>query len=491
MIEVGGVYMKKLLVDRHRWELALICITAGLLGLSLVLFLWKFSVTIYQIGIAFSQPQLLLSLALAGSQIFGFFIGLYLVLIYFDSPFSSWSVLRAKSRTIITISYIPQAILLLPSLIYYWIYMQPSLWLLIPSIAIFLVAPLLPLVLAMIVVHSLHHVVSRIPKLYIHQGALALILVLVLMQASVQLWVPYNNPEHFISIFSGGIGEIFLYFDLHVSPILFSLHALLSVLLVSLLLFCKPSIVWVLAKVELRMLLRNPVYAVHGLMGYVSVPIILFAVYWTEKHSVAYPLLTPWFQGLTVNMEIVFSALYAWFMVALSTNAATTFSRTGSSICYLSSLPFTSLQLLSSRFFASLTINTIGTGIGLIVIAIMFQMNWYSVVSGIFFGVLLVSGLILLLILLDFFRPYLDWTNPSAAIKQNLNVFYSTAISMGLGALFVLRISYRMSSQMQQWILVDLGLFGIMLLLGALMLAVRFSDDLWRLLMVSTEKGEA
>ena len=75
-------------------------------------------------------------------------------------------------------------------------------------------------------------------------------------------------------------------------------------------------------------------------------------------------------------------------------------------------------------------------------VLLLFPLTTGSVFSGLFFVVMLTVFLAHSDLVLNIYRPFLNWSHPAAAIKNNLNVILSLAYRPLLTGVLVLTIIY-------------------------------------------------
>lgn len=184
-----------------------------------------------------------------------------------------------------------------------------------------------------------------------------------------------------------------------------------------------------LAKKEVKILFRTPVYLLNSVGGVIILPAVLVMSTVTGDESLE--LLTkvlgefPHFIVLPAIGMIVFLGM-------LNSIGCTTFSREGKNFWIQRTLPIRIEDQIIGRVLSSLIIQLVGI---------------VAMISSIFFiakirlGNILIIAILGLLgsipmtqigMIIDILRPLLIWDNPQKAMKQNLNVL----IGMGVGFLY-------------------------------------------------------
>lgn len=185
---------------------------------------------------------------------------------------------------------------------------------------------------------------------------------------------------------------------------------------------------------EIKMLFRTPVYLMNSVMGVVIVPIIFLMSYYMNGGTFA-GRTDSFFQGHIVSL--IGSAVVV-LLSGLNSVCSTTFSREGKNFWIQRVLPIKVQDQIIGRILSSLFIQLIG------IIALLFSL--YLVIelrieNIIWITILGLLGSIVMSeigMVVDIFRPLLDWDNPQKAMKQNLNVL----ITMGLSILYLLGLVY-------------------------------------------------
>lgn len=185
-----------------------------------------------------------------------------------------------------------------------------------------------------------------------------------------------------------------------------------------------------LAKKELAMLFKTPIYLMNSVGGVIIIPIlIVMSTISGGDESMNYMI-----QFVQTNPDLIALAGIG-FIVALgmlNSVGSTTFSREGKNLWIQRTLPIKVKDQIFGRVLASLAIQILGLIALLVSLAIVISINLQSVILIIFLGLLGSIPMTMIGMTIDIIRPLLTWTNPQQAMKQNLNVL----IGMGLGSLY-------------------------------------------------------
>ncbi|NLC04581.1 MAG: hypothetical protein GX787_09935 [Tissierellia bacterium] len=186
-----------------------------------------------------------------------------------------------------------------------------------------------------------------------------------------------------------------------------------------------------LAKKELTMLFKTPIYLMNSVGGVIIIPILIIMPAISGGDDSMNTLI----QIIEMNPDLI-TLVGIGFIVALgmlNSIGATTFSREGKNLWIQRTLPIKAKDQIFGRVLASLGIQLLGLIALLISLAIVMKINIQSIILIIVLGLLGSIPMTMLGMTIDIIRPMLTWTNPQQAMKQNLNVL----IGMGLGSLYV------------------------------------------------------
>ncbi|WFA09936.1 hypothetical protein [Tissierella sp. Yu-01] len=184
-----------------------------------------------------------------------------------------------------------------------------------------------------------------------------------------------------------------------------------------------------IAKKELIMLFKTPIYLMNSVGGVIIGPIIIVMSVVSGDQS-----MEPVTQLLYGNMDIV--VLGAIGMIGalgiLNSVGATTFSREGKHFWIQRTLPIKPAAQIMGRVLASLVIQVIGAVILIGSMLFIIRLDFISILLIIIIGLIASIPMTQIGMIIDILRPMLSWSNPQQAMKQNLNVL----IGMGVGALY-------------------------------------------------------
>lgn len=125
--------------------------------------------------------------------------------------------------------------------------------------------------------------------------------------------------------------------------------------------------------------------------------------------------------------------------------AATAFSREGKDLLNLKAMPIKTDEIVKAKFFHALTYVIVEFAIFTVVMTVFWMvvgLPFNILVKALLLSLLLCGSISVFLIFIDLFidtaRPKLNWENPQAAFKNNLNSLFSVLASLVIVAVFVI-----------------------------------------------------
>lgn len=531
----GKYYLVK--KRKRLWEPTII-----VLGLAPVIvmglgFMWVMTEKLFIAGLGFGQPHLALVNGVLMASLMGLFFGFFYVLsaFYFSSdlagliplPLRPVEILGAKLGVVLTGQYALNALVLLPIWLRYGLLAQAGLGYVLSSLLVFLIVPIIPLVLA-----SLGTVLlMRFVNLSRHKDKLTLIggILLLIAVFGFQFWLQSSlgsgDPDVVLDRLLNSADGLILAVGRAFPPSIWAAKAMAYAHQgsgwLNLLYFVAASFLGVgvlylvgekvflqglvagleaskgagkekktalteksrsafmtLVATEAKVFLRDPGFALNGLVGYVLLPVMAVLPTLGIKMDGNFSAMLN-LDELPALLVAGGIALFFMIMSAMSMIPSTTFSREGKYLWIMRNLPLSIEQIITTRVVAAQVVNTIGCLLGLIPLAFMLRLGVGPVVWGTVLGILLATVLAYLLVLFDLRRPMLDWVNPIKAVKSNLNAMIGVFGSMGL--VFLLGALLFINVKTQTLWLIPVELLGVVAVLGALIvfLIKRLAPEMW------------
>ncbi|MDD3363513.1 MAG: hypothetical protein PHZ03_00880 [Syntrophomonas sp.] len=186
---------------------------------------------------------------------------------------------------------------------------------------------------------------------------------------------------------------------------------------------------------EIRLLFRVPSYFMNCVLTNLLVPVILIIPFLLQSHNETEAM--PWEdliaqpEGQTILMVVIVGAVI--FLAGSNAITATSLSREGKEFFISKYIPLSYQQQLLAKLLSGYIFGTIGAVLLLIGAIVLMPLDITLIgmilaVSLVAIGPITEAGL-----LIDIFRPKLDWDNEQKAVKQNLNVVFSILFSILLG----------------------------------------------------------
>lgn len=184
-----------------------------------------------------------------------------------------------------------------------------------------------------------------------------------------------------------------------------------------------------IAKKEVIMLFKTPVYLLNSFVGALIIPIIIFMTVVTGDES-----LNMVFDLLKVNSQYLVLASIAMIVIqgVMNSVGSTTFSREGKNLWIQRVLPIKAKDQIIGRILASLVPQIITVLALIITFLFVFKLSILNIVLISALGLLGSIPMAQIGMIIDITRPLLIWDNPQKAMKQNLNVL----ITMGVGTIY-------------------------------------------------------
>ncbi len=199
-----------------------------------------------------------------------------------------------------------------------------------------------------------------------------------------------------------------------------------------------------LLKQELRDVITVPVYATNCLTGCVVFPImIVFMAITFQNNNAGLPLDTMISLLFPDDMLTVIIGGAMCFANIMCQAGATAVSREGSRHDLRKVFPISGYTHLSAKLAMSMIFNALCTLLCAVAVCVLVPSLWPKLIIGFLISLpfsLLFNALSLIV---DVYRPRLNWKNETEAVKQNVNTLFSMLIGFGLcAALFGLFILF-------------------------------------------------
>lgn len=446
-------------------------------------------------GAAAGQPELAYGIAILGMQLLLLIMGIFMVIsaFYFTDdisilvplPLKPWQILTSKLAVVTINEYLTGAVLFIPAAIAYTQLIGGGLMYWLSMVLVFLLLPILPLVVASLVALMLMKFINRRHRdLMMVIASLVLVVIILAINFSLQASIA-EDPAQLQRIITERFGLVQSIGNRFPPAVwatkaiavagspegFFNLGLFLGVTTLGLLALAwsserlfyagligggevtkrrrkltsselttqtvTRSVFSALFWREWKIFLRTPIFAMNGFMGALIMPIAMI-----------FPLLAqgklPQFQGFiqsskgTLIFSLVVAALIA-FLGSINTIASTSVSREGKLFYISKMIPIpakTQVQAKLAHGFVGALVSAVPITIAFVLLA---KPGFLPVAAAIITGLVATVFGMGIGLLVDMFRPFLTWTNPQQAVKQNFNavipMFVEMPILFGVGML--------------------------------------------------------
>lgn len=197
-----------------------------------------------------------------------------------------------------------------------------------------------------------------------------------------------------------------------------------------------------LARRELREILRTPAYVTNGLASAVAFPLVMVIMVITsgmgEDAAALQTFQAVLLGGLAATDRVLILAGIAALSGIMNPVAATAVSREGERFAFNRTLPVSASARMGAKFIVAQGIALAATVLMGAPAAWMLGMGVAEAVLAVLLAQLPVAAATAFSLALDAAHPHLHFANETQAIKQNMNVFFSMLIGMGVLVLPVL-----------------------------------------------------
>lgn len=488
--------------------------STGLLGMLIVPLLMliflvvtvQISYGMYTVFTSIGQPQLVITMMYIAASVFILFLSLAALvsIFYFATDTSLLAALPITERSIVfsklsvqyLFSFIIAGLCLAPAMVFTWVGQGVTLISVVYSILLLVLTPLLPLLLATLIVLVGMHFISK----SVNRNTLTVVMGLIFVIAMFGLQIFVNrqlqDPEIIQQIFLKDQGLLHLlgarfypsiwatqmsmgstlnavYFlllnALLVVGIAFSARFLFRSALQSMsegqtrrkgkrTKYSRQAIMRALVRRQLLIISKTPTFLLNTIM-LLLLPFILVVFY----VSAGIVELRQIMEGPLRDYGHVMLGLLLLSPSVLGSLSATAITREGRNLWQLKVLPLSPLTDLNSRVLTTILVNLLGMVPLFIGGIYVLSLGPLGIWLGLLMGLIGTVALAYLDIIIDIHRPILNWNTPSHAVKNNLNVIVSLGLRVAVGIVVYLTRNLWRSWPMWAWSLGLSGLFTLLL----------------------------
>lgn len=432
-----------------------------------------FLATTYSIGLAtvlkpMGYLELILIIAVLFSCILSFITSIYKAQgTLFSSkdydllmalPIKNSTILTSKILSLMSISYIETALIIVPASIVYFIYSESLSWIFFIILIIGLIfIPMIPIIAASIIAVVITFISSRFKHKNIATIVVGMIAVLLVMVVSMNMQSYINafiaNSDSIVT----GLSSIYLSaMYLKEALVNYDIVSLIKFILVSIipfsifvLVFSKTfkaingklsesykkanykvveletsSITKSLVIQELRRYFATPIYVMNTAFGMVLLVVASIATLFVSKETLAVLLGYP----EIVNVLPIGILVVLVFTIGLSCTTNSSISLEGNRLWILKSLPIEPKDIFTGKIITNLIITIPASIIANIIfyIGLKFEIKYliFNLIISIVFAV--ISAI--LGIITNLYFPKMEWTNPTTVVKQSASVLITILV---------------------------------------------------------------
>ncbi|MCF8008571.1 MAG: hypothetical protein K9K32_02285 [Halanaerobiales bacterium] len=432
------------------------------------------SIVTFEAFAQINQPELVVTSMYVNSIILMFFLGIPIIVsVFFFSkdtrflislPIKEETIIFAKLSTIYLFLLAISAAFVLPSIVVYAINTTITLSIIIGGLLAFILAPLLPLLISSLLILIFNKIVrkSKYKNLLTITGNLMLIIAIIVIQMMVSknaanpelIQNAFLNNESLIGIigvsFPPSIWMTKMILGSFINTIYFIGINILFVIILQLMAkyFFKKSLLslshasnstkkiyytnhskeWQLLKRHVLIIVQEPTFLLNTLLT-MLVPLILYVVM-SFSGDLSLEVLNS--KQMNSYMVLIYSGIIIMPTI-VSNISSTAITREGKAFWQTKVLPISNKMNIKYRIITSLIINFLGSLIVGIVGYFMLTLSMKIIIIGIYFAVTTTLFLTTIDFIINIYRPLLNWSHPTAAVKNNLNVTLALGIRFAIG----------------------------------------------------------
>ncbi|MFP4661775.1 MAG: hypothetical protein ACLFPF_06265 [Halanaerobiales bacterium] len=437
------------------------------------------SVSVYKALEAINQPELLITILYINAVLFMFVFGIpFIISVFFfsrDAKFLSTLPVReddlilSKLATVYLYLVLFSTLIMGPGLIVYLINTGLSVFLIIMTLIALIWAPVLPLLISSIVVLPFGNLFSNSSRRKMFILILNILMLVAIIAVQLFFGRFMENPEQIQQILLSGnflellgmrfppsiwltrmflgslkdttlfIGlNIVLFFVLRVLARMFFRKSLLAYaqeggISIGDIYYRKRSRSWQLMKRNIMIIVKEPMFLMNIGLSMILPVIMAAMMMFTGEFSLTMlnssqvePYLLLVICGVMASPSIIGNA------------SSTAITREGQSFWETRVLPISAAENIKYRVMTTIILNFAGALLLLLILLFVLPITLKLLALAVLFCVSLTLFLSNADIIINIYRPLLNWTNPTAAIKNNLNVTLSLLIRAVIAGLVFL-----------------------------------------------------
>ncbi|MFW6288092.1 MAG: hypothetical protein ACOC2J_05005 [bacterium] len=436
----------------------------------------NFSVFTFKAFSELNQPELLITSTYISSVMLMFFLGTPIIVSVFfyakDMRFLSTLPIRedtlifSKLGTVYMYLLAVSLIIMGSGLVVYGINTGINFQLIFSGLLALILSPLLPLLISALLVLSMSRIISKSKYRNVLTIAGNLLLIIILIGFQMGMTRFATDPDYAQKIFSeqGLLGLVGLRFppsiwltNMITGSVIDAIYFLgLNLIFIVVLqflarLFFKKSLQaysqgaagsgriyyvqrsqgWQLFKRHMMIIFKQPTFLLNAVLSLI-VPVIMFIVM-SFSGQFSLEMLTS--EEIKQYLVLIFSGILISPAI-VSNISSTAITREGQAFWETKVLPISAEANIKYRILTTIVINILGILILSILSAYLLPVTLKMILLGIFLAVTTTFFLGTLDFIVNIYRPLLNWSHPTAAIKNNMNVTISLGIRAVIGLIF-------------------------------------------------------
>lgn len=445
--------------------------------------------------IPLQQEGIVLGLMVAVMSMIIFFFGIFLIpsIFYFSKdidsllslPLKPEEIVLAKLGVALVFEYITVAFIGAPILSAYIGLVQPSLWFYVILILCLALIPIVPLVIASLIVML---VMIGLPfaknkDFFNYLSGFLVVGFALLFNMSVTQMASTMDQNALIQLLQQGNNSLMNFYQVSIPTVPFAVKALVSLSVVDLgiyglMTFAFIALFMVAAKTlyfrgvigitetganrktlstkayasstdlrnpilsyalkDLRLMVRTPIYFLNNISTVLLMPLILAGTFITglgsDPEIDALLNMIPWDAPNLGFWMLVFGLAVGFFMSSVNLITPTAISREGSQVWFMKMIPMSYYDQALAKILGGLLISLLGAFALAFPFAIFFNVplvHYLTISVGIILSSIAMNywGM-----LVDMLHPKLIWEQEAVPVKQNINALYTMGPAFGLGA---------------------------------------------------------
>ncbi len=188
---------------------------------------------------------------------------------------------------------------------------------------------------------------------------------------------------------------------------------------------------------DLRLLMRTPVYFFNNVSVVIIAPLCIFlSISFIEIPPEDLQGMQEFFREMPLLINYLLIAFFIFFG-GTSATTASTFSREGKASWLTRMVPVTARDQILGRTGVAILIQSLGIVFTIIAVQLIVPLPLSTLLLTIVLGTLGSLPILLFGLFMDMNRPLLNWDNPQKAIKNNMNVVITLFVGMAYAGLLI------------------------------------------------------